>query len=496
MNNPSLLDRAHEAVPASSAAAVRIATGAVLTWRTAKLLASGDWFHLWVSPPLLFPFPPLPLDLRLDASVLFAVLWLQLAACVAILVGARTRSAAVLAVVTQTLLFALDRSIYLNHDYLLILVTGLLAWLPVSRAFAVDARGSSQPPTVPAWTVWLLRLQIAVPYVFGGVAKLHPDWLHGVPFGQWLAKQAHLPLIGPWLAEPAAGVVLGIGGLLLDLLGPALLLWGSRRVQLVAWLWFIAFHVINAHNFEIDVFPWFMLATTPILLEPDWPDRVSAWVRTAGPSLRVAQLALAAIGVVAGLVLPSTTEALFPAVLAPCLLLALWLGSTPALAARVSHRAPRTRAWQLGALWAAVQLLVPLRFLLLPGDPSWTEEGHRFAWHMKLRDKRVHRVEITIHPREGPALRVTVSDVLRPHQPHVVLTRPDLLVALAHHLQRIARADGHGEVAVRIRSEVIYNRREPTPLVDPELDLTTAPLVWWPPADFIEPPAAPLWAGQ
>ena len=39
------------------------------------------------------------------------------------------------------------------------------------------------------------------------------------------------------------------------------------------------------------------------------------------------------------------------------------------------------------ALWLAVQILVPLRHLLYPGNVSWTEQGHRFAWMMKLRDK-------------------------------------------------------------------------------------------------------------
>jgi len=31
--------------------------------------------------------------------------------------------------------------------------------------------------------------------------------------------------------------------------------------------------------------------------------------------------------------------------------------------------------------------LVPLRHLLYPGYVSWNEQGHRFAWQMKLRDK-------------------------------------------------------------------------------------------------------------
>ena len=39
------------------------------------------------------------------------------------------------------------------------------------------------------------------------------------------------------------------------------------------------------------------------------------------------------------------------------------------------------------AVYVAVQLLVPLRHLLYPGDVAWTEEGHRFSWRMRLREK-------------------------------------------------------------------------------------------------------------
>ena len=42
----------------------------------------------------------------------------------------------------------------------------------------------------------------------------------------------------------------------------------------------------------------------------------------------------------------------------------------------------------VAGVWIAVQLLVPLRHFLIPGDPSWTEQAHRFSWHMRLRDKQ------------------------------------------------------------------------------------------------------------
>ncbi len=51
--------------------------------------------------------------------------------------------------------------------------------------------------------------------------------------------------------------------------------------------------------------------------------------------------------------------------------------------------------------WFAVQCLVPLRHLLYLGNVSWTEEGHRFAWHMKLRDKQGRADFVAVDPTTG-----------------------------------------------------------------------------------------------
>ena len=34
-----------------------------------------------------------------------------------------------------------------------------------------------------------------------------------------------------------------------------------------------------------------------------------------------------------------------------------------------------------------VQLVLPLRHWLYPGDRLWTEEGFRFAWHVTVAEK-------------------------------------------------------------------------------------------------------------
>ena len=75
--------------------------------------------------------------------------------------------------------FLIDEALYDNHDYLIVLLGLLLAVVPAHRFFSLDARRrrALASETVPRWALWLLRFQIAVPYVFGGLAKLDADWL-------------------------------------------------------------------------------------------------------------------------------------------------------------------------------------------------------------------------------------------------------------------------------------------------------------------------------
>ena len=46
--------------------------------------------------------------------------------------------------------------------------------------------GKNWPSTIPFWTYFILRFQFCLVYIFGGIAKLNYDWLHGHPVKEWL----------------------------------------------------------------------------------------------------------------------------------------------------------------------------------------------------------------------------------------------------------------------------------------------------------------------
>ncbi|MDX1547324.1 MAG: HTTM domain-containing protein, partial [Rhodothermales bacterium] len=351
----------------------RIVFGAIMLWEVTRYLEH-DWVETYyIDPEFFFTYPgfgwvqPWPDGYMAVHFLLLGILAVFIAA------GLFYRVSAALFFLGFTYVFLLDQSNYLNHFYLISLISFLMIFVPAHRAVSLDVvrKPGLAAETVPAWSLWLLRFQIAVPYFFGGIAKLNGDWLRGEPMRSWLADETAFPVIGPYFVEPWAPYLFSYGGLLLDLLVVPLLLW--KRTRLAGYLMALTFHLMNAHLFQIGIFPWFMIGATLLFFEPErfrpilrWQQRLGA-PAPPGPPRRV----------------PERIRRLVPGLL---------------------------------AAWMAVQILVPLRHWLYPGNVSWTEEGHNFSWHMKLRDKEGDVEVIATDPTTGRMLLIDPRDFLTARQ--------------------------------------------------------------------------------
>jgi len=155
----------------------RVCFGALLLCEVWRYFVHGWITRYWVEPTFHFTYHgfswvrPWP-----DAGmyVHFVALGV-LAAC--ILLGFCYRVATVLFFLGFAYVFLLDQTHYLNHFYLIVLLAFLLVFVPADRAGSLDARlwPARRAGTAPAWTLWLLRAQIAITYVYAGLAKLTPD---------------------------------------------------------------------------------------------------------------------------------------------------------------------------------------------------------------------------------------------------------------------------------------------------------------------------------
>jgi hypothetical protein len=328
--------------------------------------------------------------------------------------------------------FLLDQATYLNHFYLVCLLSFLLIFVPANRAVSVDAWFWSRIRSyvAPAWTLWLLRTQMAIVYLFGGIAKLSPDWLHGEPMRAWMAARSDFPLIGRYFTEEWAVYAASYGSLLLDLLIAPALLW--RRTRVAAFGVAVLFHLGNARLFSIGVFPWLGIAATTLFLSPRWPRKLLSIFRHKLKSSSVAD---------AELPLPRHS------------MLILILVS----------------------IYLTIQILVPLRHLLYPGRVDWTYEGHRFSWRMKLIDRDARAQFYVINPNSGETLEVDPSSVLAEHQVLKMASRPDMILQFAHYLAKKIPFYGTKPLRVEARVLVSLNGRKPQLLLDQNVDLAAQP---------------------
>ena len=352
-----------------------------------------------------------------------------------------------------TYVFLLDRAQYQNHYYLIMLMSWVMAIVPANRAWCLDVRmwPALRSATAPLWSRWLLRFMVGVPYFFGGVAKISPDWLAGQPMRMSLAGKTWYPVIGPYFSEEWMVQSFVWGGLLLDLLIVPALLWKPTRVA--AFLCGLTFHIMNATMFNIGVFPWFMIFATVVFFEPGWVSRL-----VGGRRLRRKQHCRL-----------QKTESSLPT----------WNPKRRLLVAGLSA-------------FVLIQVALPFRHHLYPGDVNWTEEGHYFSWHMKLRSKECAlRVEVR-DPVTGEVSGVLIPEYLTLRQAMAFKHNPLMLVQFSHFLKDELARRGKPDQQVRIVNIASLNGRKPQYLVDPNIDLSQISTGWSYPREIIVPLTEPL----
>ena len=258
---------------------MRVVFGLTLLYESLRYLRNGWPASMYDRPPFLFKYwgfewvttDLLPWSVTTHFSLLAGL-------SVLVAAGFLYRLAAPLLWAGFTYFFLLDQAHYLNHFYFTSLLAGLLAVTPAHRAFSVDAwvRPKIKAATCPWWAVNVLRFQVGVVYVFGGVAKLNADWLSGKPTELMLSPRTDFPLAGPLFDEPATWLAFAWAGAAFDLLIVPTLVW--RKTRLAALVAAAGFHLTNHLLFQIGIFPWLALFATVAL----WPPGGSAKLAPLG----------------------------------------------------------------------------------------------------------------------------------------------------------------------------------------------------------------------
>ncbi len=409
-------------VSAASGAVFRIGFGVVGVVLVARFLANGWVESLLVAPVYHFSYPGLEWVRPWPAP------WMQVhflvigAAAGAIAAGYRYRLATGLFAVSLAYVELIDRTLYLNHYYWLVLTASVMVFLPLANSFSIDARAGrvAGPGRYPAWVVWALRFQVGMVYFFAGLAKLNSDWLlRAEPLATWLPARSEMWLIGPVLALPATAFAMSWAGAFFDLTIVGWLSW--RRTRLAAYSVVVAFHTVTWALFPaIGLFPLLMSLSALVFFEPAWPVRFLTDGRSA------------------------TSEE-------PGRLVKPWV--------------------VVGAVYVVLMVAIPLRHHLIPGDVKWTGEGYLGSWQVMLTEKSGSAEFVVRDPTTGDSWVVPPPEYLTERQRMVMATDPVMIRQTA----RLIAGDLGGGVEVAADVRLAFNGRASIPYTNSRIVLSNVP---------------------
>jgi vitamin K-dependent gamma-carboxylase len=403
----------------ASLAVFRIGFGLMMAIGALRFMAEGWIDPFFVEPSFFFKYTGFSWVTPLSRTGMYAVYCGIALSATFIALGLFYRGA----LSVFTLLFAYvqlcDVTNYLNHYYLVVLVGFLLFFIPAHHAFSLDALRKPRSPTAPALALFALRFQFALVYFYAGLAKVNAEWLlEAQPLRVWFLARDGLPLIGPLLSKTWVAYLASWGACFYDLTIPLWLSW--RRTRKLAFLAVLGFHGMTSVFFDIGLFPFIMTLGATLFFDPSWPRRF----------LRA-----------------------------------------PGLTLHQPHRtAPALRI--VFAVYALVQLTLPLRHYLYRGDVLWDERGMRFSWKVMVREKS-GSVTYVVTTNDRTFL-VSAHDYLTWRQANEMSAQPDLILQLARHIAADLKTKGLAVTEVRADVVASLNAKPPERLIDPAANLLLA----------------------
>jgi len=420
---------------AAPLAVMRIVLGGLLFVGVIRFWANGWIKELYILPKFHFTFYGFEFVRPLSEGtyVLFAV-----CGCAALMValGLYYRMAIIVLFLSFTYIELIDKSTYLNHYYFISMICLMMIFLPAHGYFSIDAYRNRrlQYNLIPSWTIDVLRLFVAMVYVYAGLAKFNSDWLlHAQPLRIWLPSRNDMFLIGPLFSKLWVAYAFSWIGFLYDLTVPLWLFYRPTR-----WWAFgavLVFHLMTALLFPIGMFPYVMIGTSLIFFPASAHENILTWMKQL-----LTRLIPSADST------PSTDKSYVP-----------------------SFGVQRL-AFSFFLIFFTFQIATPWRYLLYPDELFWTEEGYRFSWRVMLMEKAGF-AEFTVRDSTGYYEIINNDDYLTPLQQKMMSAQPDMVLQYAHFLRDHYRAMGMSCPEVFVDSYVALNGRLGRPMIDPRINL-------------------------
>lgn len=414
-----------------SLALFRLLFGAVMLLSIIRFWAYGWIEKFYLTPSFHFHYGWFPY-VEVPGNWTYLIFLICGLSTLGVTLGFKYRLSIVLFFCSFTFIELLDKTTYLNHYYLVSVLSFILIWLPTHCTYSIDAwrDESIRSEFVPAWQVNILKLMLAIVYIYAGLAKLNSDWmLNAMPLALWLPSKFSIPVIGSWLSETWVHYFFSWTGALYDLSIVFLLMW--RRTRGLAFVLVVVFHLLTRVLFPIGVFPYIMICCSTIFLGAAFHRKVLV---TIWPNY--------------------------------------WGKARDFENNRTYSDDSIVRMGKLILLvFMAVQFVLPLRHLIYSGNSFWTERGYRYSWRVMLMDKTGYANFKIVDGQTQKFFYVQNDDFLSSFQEEQMATQPDFILEYGKYLGNHFRSQGHQNVEVYVESNVALNGRRNQVFISPEANL-------------------------
>ncbi len=365
-------------------------------------------------------------------------------AALMVALGYQYRIAIITFFLSFTYIELMDKTTYLNHYYFISVLSFLLIFLPANAYYSIDARRSAKSyQQLPKWTIDAIKLLLGIVYFYAGLAKLNIDWWYkAMPLKIWLPSKYKIPLLGELMQQEWVHYLFSYTGAIYDLVIPFMLLY--KRTRGVAFVMVVIFHVLTRVLFPIGMFPYIMIISTLIFFDARIHHKILSILS------RICKIDKESFDTVTVFKFSSLRHKIVLGML---------------------------------AVFFIIQLLLPFRYVLYPGELFWTEEGYRFSWRVMLMEKAGYATFKIVDRVTGKRFYVANDDFLTSFQEKQMATQPDFILQYAHHLKRHFEDQGHRNLQVFVESYVALNGRLSKSYIDPTVDLAAekesfAPKEW------------------
>ena len=330
----------------------------------------------------------------------------------------------------------MDKTTYLNHYYFVSVVSFIMLFVPCNAMFSYDAISAQKSyKTVPKWTVDTLKLMLGIVYFYAGVTKINSDWLlNAMPLKLWLKSKYDLPFIGQTLMQQEwFHFFMSWGGMFYDISIPFLLLF--RKTRSFAFVLVVAFHITTRILFPIGMFPYIMIISTIIFFDAKVHHKILHF------TIKILEF------------------------------FKMKTNNVKLSISQVNHYKVWGTSRLIIVVFMTLQIIIPLRSLLYPGELFWNEQGYRFSWRVMLMEKKGSSIFKIVNSETDSFFYVNNDDFLTPVQQKQMSFQPDMILEYGQYLGDHFKSQGHENVAVFVESYVSLNGRLSQQFIDPSANL-------------------------